>query len=397
MRSRTLLLVRAALLALGVVMPAPALELLFRTAGPVVPGEYSLGVEREFDPLLGWRLRPNFVGGKRTAEFAVRFATNARGLREGNPPYEKPPGGTRVLVLGDSFVEAAHVSAGEAMTTRLQDLLRGGLSPRPADVVNAGVAAYGTAQEYLYVDTEGYKYRPDVVVLVFFTGNDPLDNVRRRYGAYDRPYFEANEGGGLQQVGFPTRDPADDAPVDEALTRHSTAYNFLKSGVWAKLADRSKETGEAGVDPDRDYEVYEMDPRRKMRQSWAVTELLLKELAERCDELGASLVVVAAPSYRQVVPENFERLLRREHLDVGDFGFDVPNRKLNELAARRGITYLDLLPALRAASAGDPFRFYYPKNAHWNPAGHRFVAEQLHAFLIRRGLVPPEHAGDRGS
>jgi hypothetical protein len=382
-RGRSSLPARLALVIFGVLLPFMALEVLFRTAGPVLPGEYDLGIEREFDPVLGWKLRQNYSGGKRTAEFAVRFETNERGLRVGNPPYEKAADGFRVMVLGDSFIESAHVSAEDAMTTQLQTLLRGSLPGRPVDVVNAGVAAYGTAQQYLYFETEGYKYQPDVVVLVVFIGNDLLDNVRRAYGAYDRPYFEVNEGGGLQQTGFPRRNPDHAARWDEPLIRNSTAYNFLKSGVWDKLERWDERSGESGVDPVRDYEIYETKLQRKMRRSWAITDLLVKELNERCEEFGARLVVVAAPSYRQLVPENFARLLQQEHLDGDRYSIDLPNQLLADLTSRRGIAYLDLLPRLREASTGDPFRLYYPKNAHWNPDGHRFVAERIHNFLRR--------------
>src|SRR5262249_23987010 len=151
--------------------PLLGLEAGFRLFGPFLPGEYNLGIEREFDPVLGWRHRPGYVGGTRTSEYAVRFAINDRGLRDEPIPYDKPAGGWRVLALGDSSLAASHVTLEQMMTKQLQGLLRAQLPGRPVEVVNAGVSGYGQAQEYLYLDREGYRYGPDLVLVVVFLGN----------------------------------------------------------------------------------------------------------------------------------------------------------------------------------------------------------------------------------
>ena len=371
--------------------PLLALEVAFRILGPFLPGDYRLGIEREFDPTLGWRQRANFVGGNRSAEFAARFQTNSLGLRGGEIAYDKPAEGYRVLVLGDSFVAAAHVSLEQTMAHQLGDLLRQDLAPRPAEVINAGVAGYGTSQEYLYLETEGYRYYPDVVVLVVFLGNDLTDNLRSEDARWDRPTFEVGANGQLLQVNRPRR--AGDRPGrDDLLFRTSTVYNFVQSGLLAKLDPANTRTGEEGREPGQDFQIYRRAQPQKLLKAWEVTEALIEAIAARCDAIGARLVVAGAPSFRQLDPNRFVQLLLADGVDPADYDPELPSRLLAGVAARERLLYLDLLPVLRQAQGRGEGDVFYPRNTHWAPAGQRAVAEALRAFLLAQGIPEPERA-----
>ena len=52
------------------------------------------------------------------------------------------------------------------------------LAPRGVEVLNLGVGGYGTAQQLLTLEEDGLRYRPDLVVLGFFLGNDVQNNSR---------------------------------------------------------------------------------------------------------------------------------------------------------------------------------------------------------------------------
>lgn len=51
------------------------------------------------------------------------------------------------------------------------------LAARSVEVVNLGVRAYSTAQEFLYLREEGLKYHPNLVLLGFYS-NDFRENSR---------------------------------------------------------------------------------------------------------------------------------------------------------------------------------------------------------------------------
>jgi len=55
------------------------------------------------------------------------------------------------------------------------------LGGQPSEVINAGVGGYGTDQEFLFLTREGWKYKPDLVVVVFNISNDVHDNAVKGY------------------------------------------------------------------------------------------------------------------------------------------------------------------------------------------------------------------------
>jgi hypothetical protein len=69
-------------------------------------------------------------------------------------------------------------------------------------------------------------------------------------------------------------------------------------------------------------------------------------------------------------------------LPAEGWDLDRPNRRLSEIAARRGIAYLDLRPALQTALSGQ-LRLYFAIDGHWTAAGHELAARSL----ARSGLV----------
>src|SRR5215208_6669636 len=112
-----LLLVLGGLL-LGLVM----VEAVFRMAGPNVPLDLTMARFQVYHPVYGFFHRPGASGWLRTSEFTsfVKFST--QGLRNPEVVVPKPPGVFRVLVLGDSVVEAAQVAQEETMAARLAPL-----------------------------------------------------------------------------------------------------------------------------------------------------------------------------------------------------------------------------------------------------------------------------------
>ena len=85
------------------------------------------------------------------------------------------------------------------------------LKPKIPDykILAAGVSGYGTDQEYLLLKRLWPKVKPAVVVLIFCTQNDRLDNSTNiRYEGYLKPYFETAADGSLVARGSRFRYPA---------------------------------------------------------------------------------------------------------------------------------------------------------------------------------------------
>src|SRR5918997_1553279 len=205
---------KLALAILSVLVTLAVVEGVFRLLGyDPVYDVYSKPEEFfQADPVLGWSFTPGardeYVGPR---PFPIEFRTDVRinslGLR--GPELDPvPPGGLRVVVLGDSWVAGLEVAENRTYTSVLTDELTDRLGV-PVQVVNAGVRGYGTDQVWLLYQERLRQLDPD---LVFYhtTGNDPEDNtvVHRMHRVFSKPAFALEADGDLRSVGRPVRSHA---------------------------------------------------------------------------------------------------------------------------------------------------------------------------------------------
>jgi hypothetical protein len=165
--------------AVSLIVSVAALELLFWVLG------FSWRVTWQSNANRGSSRRPaaEWVQGN---EGNATIRINRYGFRSKEVGLEKPPGTLRVAVLGDSYTEAIQVAMEERFTEVTEAKLAQRL-PRRVEVLNFGMEGYGTAQEILTFRHDVQKYRPDVVVLQFFAGNDVRNNSKALEGDPARP------------------------------------------------------------------------------------------------------------------------------------------------------------------------------------------------------------------
>ena len=126
------------------------------------------------DAVLGQRLAPNYDGW-----FAgVPVKINALGFRDDRDyGIEKPAGGFRILVLGDSVTFGHGTRSDTTYPYLLEQRLREWKPEIAWQVWNLGVPGYATSQELAYLERIGARYDPDLVIVGFYqndlTGNEP--------------------------------------------------------------------------------------------------------------------------------------------------------------------------------------------------------------------------------
>jgi lysophospholipase L1-like esterase len=378
--------------ALGVLVPLLVLEASLRLLGPWLPGNYDTGAYLVRQQELGHFHVPNFDGWVKAREFTTHVKISPLGLRDRRAAYEKPAGAFRIVLLGDSFVEAVQVQQWEGIVERLEAELNQG-SPRQVEVINAGVAAYGTGQELLLLEQEAYKYQPDLVLVMFFVGNDVANN-NYRLELWDnslklalKPYFDLDRQGNLRLIPGPP--PAPRTGVAQALRDCCLLYNVIETGVFNKLDQNyPREQLEAigGIRaPLRG--LYEIEPQDEWDRAWRISEALLARLRDRSTELGAPLVIAGAPEWRTLVPEEWRREVASPRLDRGLLAIEAPTDRLGAIANGLGVPYVDLLPVFQAATAAGGGPHYYDFDKHWTAAGHAVAAHAIGEALIAAGLA----------
>lgn len=375
-------LARTVAVLVGLLAPLLLMEVALRLFGPILPGNYDTGHYLERHPTLGHFNVPGFDGWIKTSEFTTRVRISPLGLRDSRTTYDRPSDVFRVLLLGDSFVEAVQVEATQTVAARLEVALQA-QSSRRVEVINAGVAGYGTGQEMLLFEQEGAKYDPQVVVVVVFLGNDIGDNSYRhdpqRGEPSSRPTFELDSERMIRVV--PGAMPEARPDPRAVLRSCCLLYNVFETGVLLKL-NNGPVRDQPEFENDARYLVrslYENDPDPEMVRSWRITERLLGLMRDRVRSENVQLVVVGAPDWLALDPAAWQERMGGSRAMSGRYAPDKPSRMLSEIAGKMGVPYVDLLPILANAPTAEPL--YFPIDSHWTPAGHAVVAEAIGAKL----------------
>jgi hypothetical protein len=362
----------------------------------------------QFDPLLGHAPAPSAAididWWISEGVPVTHYRTNRWGFRDREFQITRRPGVARVLVVGDSFAEAAEVEADERFSAELERRLS--RPDRPVEVWNMGVGDYGTGQEYLLVRRYVDVVRPDVVVLQMFPLNDVVNNGRdfaennESQADYLRPYFVLDSGGRLVR--------ADRHPLRALLRRHSRLFaevefawlSFAAESARARGASREADirrrhraAGELGILEHRIL-VDEVD-RDDWSRAWRVTTALLREIRDRVADAGATLVVVLVPCREEYVPSALERLGRDVETATGEarrVSAELPSRRIcGELAAMdvSCIAMRDMFAAVWGESGPR-----HERHGHYDPEGHRLIASSLapaveSALTLRGGVRQP--------
>lgn len=339
------------------------------------------------DPGVGKRYVPGFRGrvfvDEVGREVDVRF--NSAGFRGPEWAPRGPAGGLRVAVLGDSMTAAIATDEERTFVRRLEASLASREASGPVEVMNFGVASASTGSALVTWRGVAAGYRPDLVLLAFFTGNDFGDNSSRLTRA-PRAYFELDEAGRL----VPGLEPEPTSTLARWLDRHSRLY------VWQKAAFRrfraARQLAVGGIEPGQ--LIFAKDGGPDVEHAWSLTAALLRALRDEVEASGARLGLVVVPSAEQVDDALWADLEQRAR-DAGvALEREEASRRLEEIGAREGIPMVDLTPAFVAAGrgpGGDAASLYLLGRFHLSDAGHRLAAEAIHRFLTEgegRMLAP---------
>jgi hypothetical protein len=327
----------------------------------------------EPDPVLGWRNRAGLAGPYGGDEFLTHVTINPAGQRGPHHPVERTPGRVRLAILGDSQAWGDGVGDAEVFTTRLDG--------DGVEALNFATLGYGTDQELLTFERLAAAYRPDVLVVAVFVGNDFSDNLSRGTFQYPKPRFEIASDGSLRLEGVPVESPTwlhGLVEVHRFLMRRSALLNAIASAT----ADMPEAQD---LDPPQVRiwdSFYERDPSEQDRRGFAMTGRLLREIVARARAAGIEPVVLLLPESWQVAVA--QRPHWREQLREQGADWRRPQRVIREAVADEDVLVIDALPALARAARGerpDATPTYYSGWRHLNARGHAVVADLLERRL----------------
>lgn len=381
------------------------------------PSRYIL---YQTDPDVGWRLRPNAEYRYQRDEYDVLIEVNSQGLHDIEQGYEKAPGAYRLLVLGDSFAEAVQVPISDNFSRRLADCLNERYQ-RPIEVINSGVSYYSSAEELYFLQHEGQRYQPDLVLVAFYVGNDiEAYEARKRedgwvasLGGY---MTELDETGNLKKTWLDWANPSPyeeisplqrllrrisriyqlfahpDSKLTEWLDEQKDVFNDTTIGRWLKpssrppVRPRDRTAGEI-LPNNFDLIIYaptfpngpDMPP--EVAETWAILQKIFAEFKQTSATMNAKLGVLIIPAREQAhqhyYQATYQEFSSRYGLSLGRIAWNYaqPDQALGQLFTEQNIPYLDLLPPLRAYDATNGPFLYFKEDGHFNQAGHRLTAQ----------------------
>ena len=271
------------------------------------------------------------------------------------------PGTYRIAVIGDSFVFGTGAQDNETYPSVLEAALAGVGRQHSVEVLNAGIPNSGVGDQALWYDRWVSAFRPDLVILTVYGGNDVSDEI------HDSKFALAPDGSAVpldlraltEQGGLESR--------IQSVVLQIPGYNFLTQRSHLLYAVRSMVTAAFTRGDGAETETAAAE------QAMAKIAGEVYWLKQNVEATGARLVVVYIPP-RDAVGE---RGGSSPHV-IAHRGLD---ERLSSETSRDGIPFLDLTSTIAARMRAEPNAVYFQHDDHMRPEGYRLVGEEVARFL----------------
>ncbi len=298
-----------------------------------------------------------------------------------------------LAVIGDSYVEAAHVKNEQAHHGLLSRAVAG-----EGRVYSFGSSGSALAQYLAYAGFAKKEFHPSSMAFVV-VGNDFDESLLKYKRQPGHHYFKETsnnskfpvpatrapfktKGGSRPETIF--RNSLADGPDGLVLTRIDHRYNFfkemLKSSalvryVYFNCGFRMSAITRVFMTVENDTLKYvgntssEAEPERLVDSKRAVTAFL-DQLPERAGLSARDILLVVDGMRPHLYSEEGLANARGSY-------FDRMRRYFMHEARTLGYEVVDMQPRFRSAYQKEGVRFEFPTDGHWNALGHQQVADEI--------------------
>ena len=291
------------------------------------------------------------------------YGGGLRGNSMGYPGPEfrtdKRPGVYRIAALGDSFAIGPAVPFADNYLTRLEHSLP------EVEVYNFGVAGIGPREYLLILQRDVWPFRPDLILLCIFVGNDITESLAtprhldpRQHAVFLLCQRAWRIGWGAGSSDFRATDPTDrlsHPPLSDSAFRAIEARRLA-------ICFRSSPDG--------------------MEKKWERALAYLAKIVHNCNKHSVPLTVVLIPDEFQVNPAVQADAIADAGVSRAEVDIELPQQRLRAFFLKRQVPCLDLMPAFLHTQAT-----YAVRDTHWNIAGNRQAADEISNWLRRLNLV----------
>jgi lysophospholipase L1-like esterase len=308
------------------------------------------------DPLTRVRARPFFPrtgGGARGPNDLLGFRNNG------------VPNVADVITIGDSMTYGNNA----LMENNWPGFLQQALGRDDIQIYNMATGGWAAVQ-YLDMMNHAEIFRPRVVIVAFYSGNDPLESFQLAYGSEHWNWLIPD-----------TVLTSSDMPKVESPPPRSEYLDVtFKDGVRTVFTPTLR--------------LASNDDSPVVSAGYSIMGTAARLIAEKARQAGSKIVFTVIPTKELVyatkmqgegitLPDNYKRLVKLEHQHIIKLANDIGNIP--------GALYVDVASALQRAAMNNVN--LYPDNMNGHPVaeGYRVIGEQLSKTVKR--LIPATPRG----
>lgn len=315
-------------------------------------------------------------------EFNTSAVINSMGFRGKEVEINKPPGKTRILIIGDSMTFGWGLPDDQTYPYLLENILKE-KGAGNVEVINGGyTGGLSPDSYYIYLKEKGFRLKPDILILGFFVGNDITD--------LDGDIWEKKDSLGLpEKISFCCY------TVDGHILRNkiiSFKYRFpilRESHLFILTADFLQKKFNFFLEKSalaHRGETYMFCPLNSdcihlFAPEEEKTYKIINEIKNMADANGVKFLVALLPVDIQLYPnarDKYSRYNIRWFPKPGEETF--LQKRMEENFNKSGVNYLDLFDYFNAhRDRGYPF---FPVDAHFNSIGAALTAESIGQYLL---------------
>lgn len=290
----------------------------------------------------------NVRGEMITSMYRHKFNTNSQGFRGTKEYSSKKPSKTyRVIVLGDSIALGHGVEDNETFSAILEKRLA---QKRPAEVINMGVAGFGTGEELIQMKNLGLQYDPDLVILAYYP-NDPYNNIISKLFKIENDKLVRDHISYVPAI--VVRDRLYKIPGYSYLSQHSHLLNFIRfqfSLYYIRGLGRK-------------YGISLAKPKALNKEAIDLTAYLLNEIVVEAGRHKIPLIILNVPLFSKESSDNFPEAAII--INKNTYLVDVEDQ-----------IYIN-----------QPIGNNYYGDGHIKPFAHRIIGEWLENFIYKQDLI----------
>lgn len=367
---------RSALVLFGLALACLLAEVALRILRPVSTVSYI------YSPSHGARLTPSQNSRFTHGSYIVPITTNSQGFHDVEHSVHKDPSRKRLLLLGDSFVEALHVPMDDGISRQLEKAFARKAMP-PIEVINLGISGNGPSQYYRLLLEFGLTYSADIVVVFVTLDNDFMNSAPALSMSPHKTYYRLTADDSLEFQ--PARATSYSLALKQTL-RLSAFFTLLRGSVRTGIFEKwmaslglashtDRDSSEIGIPPS--LQLYLRDRPKQWEEAYRITTRMVREIVRASREAGSSVAIVTIPGVAAIEDRWVEQMAGCARCLEVEWDYHAPEQAIDGVGRELGVPVLHLRPAFQDQYRRSRTSFSFPHDGHWNSRGHAFAAETI--------------------